>query len=117
MHIDFPVQFDERGRTATTDDASHVRDVLEQLLFTSPGERVNLPDFGCGLLELVFEGNGPQLAETVQYTVKASIERWLGELVEVVGLEVTAEESQLRVNIDYVLRLTGEPQRATYERN
>jgi phage baseplate assembly protein W len=49
MNIDFPFHFDSRGRTATTDEADHIRDMIEELLFTSPREQVNRPDFGSGL--------------------------------------------------------------------
>ena len=62
MNIDFPFHFDDRGRTATTTLDDHVRDLIEQLLFTSPGERVNRPDFGAGLLQLVFAPNSAELA-------------------------------------------------------
>ena len=63
MNIDFPFQFDRRGRTATTSDAGHVRDMIEQLLFTNPGERVNRPDFGSGLQQLVFAPNSTELRQ------------------------------------------------------
>ena len=69
MNIDFPFHFDGRGRTAATGDDDHVRDMIEQLLFTSPGERVNRPDFGSGLLQLVFAPNSPELAAALQFTV------------------------------------------------
>ena len=62
MHWAFPFQFDMRGRTATTDDATHIRDMIEQLLFTAPGERVNNPDLGSGLLQMVFAPNSTELA-------------------------------------------------------
>jgi uncharacterized protein len=45
MNLDFPYHFDARGRTAAIDDAGHIRDMVEQLLFTNPGERVNRPDW------------------------------------------------------------------------
>ena len=60
MNIDFPFHSDSRGRTATTDDDDHIRDMIEQFLFTNPGERVNRPDFGSGLLQLVFAPNSPE---------------------------------------------------------
>ena len=55
--LDFPYHFDGRGRTATTGRDDHIRDLIEQVLFTAPGERVMRPDFGSGLLALVFEPN------------------------------------------------------------
>jgi phage baseplate assembly protein W len=108
MQIDFPFHFDARGATATTDAYDHVRDLLEQLLFTAPGERINRPDFGCGLLQLVFAPNSPELAAVVQHTTQAAIAQWLGDLVEVRSLEVEARDARLRVRLDYVVRATGE---------
>ena len=62
MNIDFPFHFDSRGRTAGTGDDDHIRDMIEQLLFTNPGERVNRPDFGSGLQSLIFGPNSPEVA-------------------------------------------------------
>ncbi|MER6349816.1 GPW/gp25 family protein [Streptomyces sp. NPDC001595] len=108
MDIDFPYRVDARGRTATVDHAGHVRDMVEQVLFTSPGERVNRPDFGCNLLDMVFAGNSPELATTLEMTAQAALQRWLGDLLAVEALTVTAEEATLRVHVAYVLKATGE---------
>ena len=117
MNIDFPLHFDSRGRTASVDEAGHVRDMLEQLLFTNAGERVNRPDFGSGLLQLVFAPNSPELAAALQFTTRAAIQRWLGDVIDLRGLEVTSNESTLRIAIDYALRRTGETQSETFERS
>ena len=116
MNIDFPFHIDRRGATATTDWPGHVRDLLEQLLFTAPGERINRPDFGCGLLQLVFAPNSPELAAAVQHTVQAAIAQWLGDVVEVRALAVEARDAALRVALDYVLRSDGEPRSETFVR-
>ncbi len=108
MNIDFPYHFEGRGRTASTDDDDHIRDMIEQLLFTSPGERVNRPDFGSGLLGLVFAPNSPELASALQVSMQAALQRELGDLIEVRALEVTSEDSTLRILVRYVLRRTGE---------
>ena len=71
MNIDFPFHFDGRGRTATAGDDDHICDMIEQLLFTSPGERVNRPDFGSGVLQMVFAPNSPELAAALQFTIQA----------------------------------------------
>jgi phage baseplate assembly protein W len=115
MNIDFPFHFDARGHTATTDYADHVRDMIEQLLFTRPGERVNRPDFGCGLLDLVFEPNSPELAATLQVSAEGALQRWLGDVITVDDLTVDAQESTLRVELRYVLLATGESVVATLE--
>jgi uncharacterized protein len=117
MHIDFPFHFDSRGRTATTTEADHVRDMLEQLIFTSPGERVNRPDFGSGLLQLVFAPNSPELAATVQFTLHAAIQRWLGDVIEIQDLNVTADDSALTLDLTYVIRRTNEAQAITLTRD
>ncbi|MBT2382261.1 GPW/gp25 family protein [Streptomyces sp. ISL-11] len=108
MHIDFPYRVDERGRTAATDHGGHVRNLIEQVLFTTPGERVNRPDFGCGLLDLVFGPAGPEVAATIDMTAQAALQRWLGDLLTVEALEVTVEESALSVFLAYRLTATDE---------
>jgi uncharacterized protein len=117
MNIDFPFHFDGRGRTASTNDNDHIRDMIEQLLFTNPGERVNRPDFGSGLLGMVFEPNSPELASALQFSMQAAIQRWLGDLIELQTLEVTSEEATLRVVVQYVVRRTGEPRTEIIERS
>ena len=108
MNIDFPFHFDGRHRTATTDDDDHIRDLIEQFIFTNAGERVNRPDFGSGLLQLVFAPNSPELASALQFTMQAGLNRWLGDLIEVRALDVQADDSTLLVTISYVVRRTNE---------
>lgn len=108
MNIDFSFHFDARGRTAETGTDDHIRDMIEQLLFTNPGERVNRPDFGSGLLQLVFAPNSPEVAAAVQFTVQASLQQWLGDVIEVQSLEVTSEDSTLRVELNYLVFRTAE---------
>src|SRR5258705_8900507 len=108
MNIDYPFHFDDKGRTAATSDNDHIRDMIEQLLFTSPGERVNRPDFGSGLLQLVFAPNSPELAAALQFTVQAALQRWLGDVIDVAALEVTSVDSTLRVELSYTVRSSGE---------
>jgi phage baseplate assembly protein W len=117
VNVDFPFHFDDRGRTAApsgTDE--HIRDLLEQLLFTNPGERVNRPDFGVGLLQLIFAPNSVELAATLQYTTHGAIQRWLGDVLDLHDLEVRAIDSELRVEVVFTVRRTGEQQAATFVR-
>jgi phage baseplate assembly protein W len=116
MNIDYPVLF-QSGRTATTGDADHIRDMLEQLLFTNPGERVNRPTFGSGLLGRVFEPNSPEQAAVLQATMQAAVLQELGDLIELQTLEVTSEEEALRVIVNYAIRETGEPRTESMERS
>jgi phage baseplate assembly protein W len=115
MNIDYPFHIARDGRTAETGDADHIRDMIEQLLLTSRGERVNRPDFGSGLLQLVFAPNSPELASALQFSLQADIQRWLGDLIELQSLEVTRNDSALRITIEYVVRLTGERQTAAFD--
>jgi phage baseplate assembly protein W len=116
MDIDFPYHYDSRGRTASTDRDDHVRDMIEQLIFTNPGERVNRPDFGSGLLQLIFAPNSPELAATVQFTLQAALQRWLGDVIEVRDLSVAAQDSSLTIDLKYLVRDSGQEQSATFTR-
>jgi phage baseplate assembly protein W len=117
MNIDYPFHFDRLGRTATTGDDDHIRDMIEQFLFTNPGERVNRPDFGSGLLQLVFAPNSPELAAAVQFTIQAGLQRWLGDVVEVEALAVTSDDARLQVDLTYAVRRTGEHRTETFVRS
>lgn len=116
MNIDYPFHFDSRGRTASTDGNDHIRDMIEELLFTSPGERVNRPDFGSGLMQMVFAPNSPELAAALQFTLQAALDRWLGDLIEVRKLEVTSQDATLTVDLTYAIRTTGETRREAFTR-
>lgn len=117
MNIDFPFQFDARGRTATTDNADHIRDLIEELLFTAPGERVNRPDFGSGLLQMVFAPNSTELAAALQFTTQAAIVRYLGDLIDLQQLQVAAQDATLSVTVRYVIRTTQQQQMNTFVRS
>src|SRR6266699_1039955 len=110
LNIDYPFHFDSRGRTALADTNKHIRDMLEQLLFTNPGERVNRPDFGSGIQQLIFAPTSPELASVLQFTLKSAIQRWLGGLVQVQELEVTSQDSTLSIFIQYIVRPTNQQQ-------
>lgn len=108
MNVDHPVHFDSLGNTAATDDADHLRDLIEQVLFTSPGERVNRPTFGSGLLQLTFSPNSPQAAAATQMLVQGSLQQWLGDQIVVEAVEVTAVDSSLTVTVQFVTRRDGQ---------
>ena len=114
MQIDYPFHLDRRGRTAGTDADDHIRDLIEQVLFTSPGERVNRPDFGSGLLQLVFAPNSEELATATQFTAQAALQQWLGDLIQVETLEVESREATLRVSVVYTVRRSGERRIAAF---
>ena len=116
MNIDFPFRLDHRGRTAATDDDDHIRDMIEQVLFTSPGERVNRPDFGSGLMQLVFAPNSEELATSTQFLVQGALQQWLGELIEVNEVRVVNDDSKLQVTIQYTIRRNRERRMAQFQR-
>jgi phage baseplate assembly protein W len=116
MNIDYPFHFDSRGRTGSTGDADHIRDLIEQVLFTSPGERVNRPSFGSGLLQLVFAPSGSELAAATQFLVQGALQQWLGDLIQVEAVRVESEEGTLRVTVQYVIRRSLERQTDQFTR-
>ncbi len=116
MNIDFPFHIDGRGRTATTDDEDHIRDMIEQLLFTSPGERVNRPDFGSGLLQMVFQPNSTELAAALQFTLQAALQQWLGNRIQLQSVLVDSQDSTLRVTVQYAVPGSSQPKTAQFSR-
>lgn len=114
MNIDHPWHFDPLGRTATTDDAGHVRDMIEQFLFTNPGERVNRPDFGSGIQQLIFGPNSPEMAAALQFTVQSGLQRWLSDVVEIQALNVESSDSTVSVDISYRLAGSSDTQSQTF---
>lgn len=104
MQIDYPFRISGRGRTALTDDDDYVRDLIEQVLFTNPGERVNRPTFGCGLGQLLFSGNSDELATATQFLVQGALQQWLGEVIQVEAVQVESDDATLRVLVQYVVR-------------
>ena len=116
MQIDYPFHIDGRGRTASTDQDDHIRDLIEQVLFTAPGERVNRPDFGSGLLQLVFAPSSDELGTATQFLVQGALQQWLGDLIQVEAVQVKNEEATLHVTVQYVVRRNQQRQVAQFER-
>ena len=110
MNISFPFHIDGRGRTAQAGDEAHVRQMIEQVLFTAPGERVNRPDFGTGVLRLLFAPNSPELATATEFMIQGALQQWLGEIIQVEGVRVESEEATLHLTVQYLLRRTQERQ-------
>lgn len=116
MNLDFPYHFDARGRTAETDEDGHIRDLIESVLFTSPGERVNRPTFGSGLMQLVFAPNSDELAAATQFLVQGALQQWLGDLIVADDVRVTGEESRLEVTVVYTVRRTQQRRQVQFTR-
>jgi phage baseplate assembly protein W len=107
-YLDHPFAIDPRGGAATVGADGHVRDLVLQVLFTNPGERVNRPEFGCGLRSLVFMPNNPAIAAATQALVKGALQKWLEREIHVEAVEVEAQDERLVVTVAYRRRLTGE---------
>ncbi len=116
MQIDFPFHLDGRGRTAAADGDDHIRDLIEQVIFTTPGERVNRPTFGSGLLQLLFAPNSDELATATQLLVQGALQQWLGDRIAIQEVQVASEDAVVRVTVAYVVRRTQEPRIAQFER-
>jgi uncharacterized protein len=114
--IDYPYYFDTRGRTAEAAEDAHIRDLIDQVLFTAPGERVNRPTFGCGLMQLVFAPNSDALAATSQFLIQGALQQWLGDLIAVESVQVENDDAILRVVIQYIVRRTQTRQTAEFSR-
>lgn len=113
-YLDFPFHVDGRGRSAEISEDDHIRDLIFQVLFTNPGERVNRPDFGCGIKQLVFMPNSDALATATQFLVQGALQRWLDGVIQVESVEVEAVESELRVSVVYSKRSGGGPRRDVF---
>ena len=114
IHVGSPRSADQRGRTCLVDRDTWIRSLIEAVLFTAPGERVNRPDFGSGLAQLVFAGNDESLAAATRVTVQGALQTWLSDLAEVLSVAVTSEDAQLAVTVTYIPRGETSPTTATF---
>ena len=115
-YLDYPFAIDARGRAAVTDPDEHLRDLIEQVLFTNPGERVNRPDFGCGLGSLLFLPNSDALATATQTLTKAALQQWLEDEIRVDSVEIDAQGEVLTVTVAFTRQDTGAAAAATFVR-
>jgi uncharacterized protein len=108
--LHYPLAIDQGlGRLAVEENyAAHVEQMIRQVLFTNPGERVNRPDFGCGIRRMVFAPNSTASASLAQVTVYQALDKWLGTLIEVSRVEVEARQEVLEVKIAYLLKARQE---------
>jgi hypothetical protein len=110
MNVKFPYGFDSTGRTQQTGAADHINDMIEEVLLTSPGERVNLPSFGCGVMQLVFAPNSDALAGAQQKGIQASLQQWLSDLIRINSVAVTAQDSTLLITVVYTILASQQQQ-------
>jgi phage baseplate assembly protein W len=107
-YFNYPFKISGTGTISTADEDKHLKDLIEQVLFTDPGERVNLPEFGCGLKTFIFSPNDKILETTLQISITASLQKWLNHLIIVSDVVVEVAEEKLFVTIKYKKIRTGE---------
>jgi phage baseplate assembly protein W len=115
MDLTFPYRVTHTGRT-DQHPPDHVRDLIEQVLFTNPGERVNRPDFGTGLLEFVFGSESDELVAALQFMIQGALQQWLAEEIDVEGVVVQRQETTLQVTVQYIERRTQQRRQAQFQR-
>jgi uncharacterized protein len=108
--IRYPFSIDKGLGTLAeeTNYSKHVEQMIKQVLFTNPGERVNRPDFGCGIRRMVFAPNSDVTANLSQVMIQQALERWLGTLIEVLDIQVITIEERLEIKIVYIVRARQE---------
>lgn len=116
MNVAYPYSFDDQHRTAQASGDDHIRDLIEHVLFTAPGERVNRPSFGSGLGQLVFAPTSGELGTAVQFLVQGALQSQLGDLIQVQGVEVDTDDSTVTVTVQYVVLRTQERLTAEFTR-
>jgi uncharacterized protein len=114
--MDYPYRLGLDGRTAQAGGDDRIRELIEQVLFTSPGERVNRPSFGSGLLQLIFAGQDDELAHTTQGLVQAALQQWLGDLIQLEAVRVESQDACLNVTVQYVVRRSQRRESAQFTR-
>lgn len=111
--LDYPYAPSGSGAPNTTNAEDHLRDLILQVLFTAPGERVNLPEFGVGVQRLLFQPNSDALRSSTQFLVTANLNRWLGDRINVEHVNVSSEpglENIVTLEIVYTVKATQQRQ-------
>jgi phage baseplate assembly protein W len=108
-YLAYPYQVSGTGAPLTADADQHLRDLILQVLFTSPGERVNLPEFGVGVQRLLFEPSSPTLQASAQFLITTNLSRWLGDRIDATEVSVTSEpgmDETVTIDISYTVKAT-----------
>jgi phage baseplate assembly protein W len=116
IQVAYPFSIGPDGRTASAEYDDHLRDMIEQVLFTAPGERVNRPTFGSGLLQAVFSPNSLEMAATLQFLAQTALQQWLGDLIDLQSVVVNAVDSTVHVTVQYTIKRTAAPRTAQFSR-
>ena len=116
MNLAYPFHIDGRGRSADASEEVWIRGLIEQVLFTLPGERVMRPDFGSGILQLVFAPNSTELAAATQMLVQSALQQTLSSLIVVEGVAVESVDSTLRITVQYIILRSQSRRLDSFER-
>ena len=116
MNVAHPFRLDSTGRVAQASPDDHIRQLIEQVLFTSPAERVNRPTFGSGLMQLVFAPGSEEVVTTTQFLVQGALQQWLGDLIQVEAVQVETGDATLQVTVQYVVQRTQQRHVAQFTR-
>jgi phage baseplate assembly protein W len=102
--VSFPLRIDDLGQVASQTGDMNIHAKIMEVLMTAQGERVHLPEFGCGLRNLVFDPNNDILAATTEFTINAALQRWLGDEILVESVNVASEEMEVTIEVGYLRR-------------
>ncbi len=116
-YLHYPFKINHLGRTSTANFEEHIRQLIEQVLFTSPGERVNRPDLGSDVLALIFSPDSPKLSTTIAANIRSSLAKYLSDLVTVENIGISHKNSSLAITVKYVIRKTQSKQVTEFRRN
>ncbi len=116
MYFSYPFSIDDNGRSSVTNEEQHIENLIEQVLFTSPGERINRPSFSCGLKQIIFEPNSDILAISIDTLVQSSLNLWLDHLIAIESVNVQNKDSILEVTVKYMIRKNQRTNVTTFRR-
>ena len=116
-NIDFPFHAGALGGAATVDEDAHIRQLIEQVIFTAQGERVNRPTFGSGVQRLLFGPISDPVVSAAHMAVQGALQQWLGDRVAVQDVSVEAQDSTLIITVSYRVASRSQPQTAQFSRD
>lgn len=117
MNMSFPYRLATSGMTSTSNEEAHIRELIEAILFTQPGDRVNRPTFGAGAAQLVFALNSDELAAATQLLIQGALQQNLGDRIAVDNVKVVSVDSTMTITISYLIRSTSTRGIATFTRS
>ena len=117
MFLNFPYNINSKGKSSTVNNINeYIKQLLEQLLFTNPGERVNRPSFGTGIRQLVFSPNSDEIVSITKALIQGNLQNWLSDYIIVEEVDTKSVESSLFVTIKYIVKSTSEELNVSYKK-